>query len=122
MAIVKQLNKKTGVTYVYESHSYRDKETKQPRSKRKLLGRLDEATGEIIPTRRNAKDVTTYEKNVSGSVKSESVNSSSALLELLQEKDETIKALRSEVSSLRREREHIAIELQRLIEGLNQSL
>ena len=32
------------MTYVYESQSYRDKETKQPRSKRKLIGRLDDET------------------------------------------------------------------------------
>ena len=37
MAIIKQLNKKTGITYVYESRSYRDKETKQPRSERRLI-------------------------------------------------------------------------------------
>lgn len=49
-SIIKTLNKKTGVTYVYESESYWDKEKKQPRSKRKLIGRIDEETGEIIPT------------------------------------------------------------------------
>ena len=50
MAIIKQLNKKNGVTYVYESHSYRDPETKQPRSTRRLIGKIDEETGEIVPT------------------------------------------------------------------------
>lgn len=29
MSIVKQTNKKTGITYVYESHSYWDPEKKQ---------------------------------------------------------------------------------------------
>lgn len=37
--------------YVYESTSYWDKEKKAPRSKRKLLGRLDE-NGNIVPTGR----------------------------------------------------------------------
>lgn len=55
MAIIKQLNKKTGITYVYESRSYRDKETKQPRSERRLIGRIDDATGEIVPTRKKQK-------------------------------------------------------------------
>ena len=36
MAIVKQLDKRSGITYVYESTSYWDKEKQQPRSKRKL--------------------------------------------------------------------------------------
>ena len=49
-SIIKKLNKQTGVTYVYESESYWDKEKKQPRSKRKLIGKLDEQTGEIVPT------------------------------------------------------------------------
>ena len=49
-SIIKKLNKQTGVTYVYESESYWDKEKKQPRSKRKLIGKIDEQTGEIIPT------------------------------------------------------------------------
>ena len=50
MAMVKQLDKRSGITYVYESVSYWDKEKKQPRSKRTLIGRLDPATGEIVPT------------------------------------------------------------------------
>ena len=36
MAIVKQLDKRSGITYVYESTSYWDKEKQQPRSKRKV--------------------------------------------------------------------------------------
>lgn len=50
MSLVKNTNKKTGVTYVYESESYWDKEKKQPRNKRKLIGRIDEETGEVVPT------------------------------------------------------------------------
>ena len=49
-SIIKKLNKQTGVTYDYESESYWDKEKKQPRSKRKLIGRIDDETGEIVPT------------------------------------------------------------------------
>ena len=49
MSIVKLKDKRTGTTYVYESESYWDKEKKQPRSRRKLIGKLDEETGEIIP-------------------------------------------------------------------------
>ena len=50
MSIVNHKDKRTGVTYVYESESYWDKEKKQPRSKRTLIGKLDEVTREIIPT------------------------------------------------------------------------
>ena len=52
MAIVYQVNKKSGVTYAYESSSYWDKEKQQSRAKRKCLGKVDPITGEIIPTRK----------------------------------------------------------------------
>ena len=50
MAIIKQLDKRSGITYVYDSKSYYDKEKKCSRSKRTLIGKLDPETGEIIPT------------------------------------------------------------------------
>lgn len=50
MGIVKLYNKERDVTYVYESYSYWDKEKKQPRSKRKLIGKIDPETGDIVPT------------------------------------------------------------------------
>ena len=53
-AIVYQTNKKTGVVYAYESVSHWDKEKRQSRARRRCLGRLDPATGEIVPTRKRA--------------------------------------------------------------------
>ena len=50
MAIIHQHDKRSNLTYVYESHSYWDKEKKMTRAKRKLLGRLNPETGEIVPT------------------------------------------------------------------------
>ncbi len=46
------LNKKTGVTYVYESVSYWDKEKQQARSKQVCSGKIDSITGELISSRR----------------------------------------------------------------------
>ena len=51
-AIVYQTNKKTGITYAYESISYWDKDKQQSRAKRKCIGRVDRETQEIIPTRK----------------------------------------------------------------------
>lgn len=50
MAIIQQHDKRSGITYVYESHSYWDKEKKTSRAKRTLIGRMDPVTGEIFPT------------------------------------------------------------------------
>ncbi len=49
-AIIRQKDKRSGITYAYESVSYWDKEKQQSRSKRTLIGRVDDKTGEIIPT------------------------------------------------------------------------
>jgi len=48
--IVYQTDKRSGITYAYESVSYWDKEKKQSRAKRTLIGRVNQETGEIIPT------------------------------------------------------------------------
>ena len=50
MAIIKQFDKRSGITYVYDSKSYYDKEKKCSRAKRVLIGKLNPETGEIIPT------------------------------------------------------------------------
>lgn len=50
MAIVYQKDKRSGITYAYESKSFWDKEKKMSRAKRTLIGRVDPETGEIIPT------------------------------------------------------------------------
>ena len=42
-----------GITYIYEVISYRNEQGK-PRNKRKLIGRIDPATGEIEPTRKKS--------------------------------------------------------------------
>ena len=49
-AIIHQTDKRSGITYAYESVSYWDKEKKQSRAKRTLIGRVDKETGEIVPT------------------------------------------------------------------------
>ena len=48
--IVYQTDKRSGITYAYQSISYWDKEKKQSRARRTLIGRVDRDTGEIVPT------------------------------------------------------------------------
>lgn len=50
MAVVYQKDKRSGITYAYESISFWDKEKKQSRSKRTLLGRIIGEDKSIIPT------------------------------------------------------------------------
>lgn len=51
MAIVTQTDKRTGITYAYETQYYWDKEKQQSRAKHVCVGKVDPATKEIIPTR-----------------------------------------------------------------------
>ena len=51
MAIVTQTDKRSGITYAYDTEYYWDKDKKQSRSKRICVGKVDPVTGEIIPTK-----------------------------------------------------------------------
>ncbi len=63
MSIVHLKNKKNGVTYIYESSGYWDKEKRQARNTRTCIGKLDSDTGEIIYNKRY------LEKQQAGDVK-----------------------------------------------------
>ncbi len=62
MSIVFNHDKRSGITYAYESESYWDKEKKMPRCRRKLIGRVDPETGEIKPTDGRCKKNSPYAK------------------------------------------------------------
>nr|WP_246187714.1 hypothetical protein [Ornithinibacillus caprae] len=51
VGIIYQKNKKSGITYAYHNEPYWDKEKKQSRAKRTLIGKVDPETDDIIPTR-----------------------------------------------------------------------
>ena len=95
MAIVKVHNKARNITYVYESVSYWDKELKQPRSHRKLIGRIDPSTGDVVPTGKHTK--------VDPAISSHSDTDYRALYEqtlaVLKQKDALIAELRSRLSA-----------------------
>lgn len=61
MSIVFQKDKRSGITYAYESKAYWDKDKKQGRAKRTLIGRVN-ADGEIVPTDGRCKRNSPYQK------------------------------------------------------------
>lgn len=63
MSIVYATDKRSGITYAYESKSYWDKEKKMPRCKRTLIGRVDTKTGEIRPTDGRCRKNSPYQKH-----------------------------------------------------------
>jgi hypothetical protein len=52
MTLIDHYDKRSKLTYVYESKSYWDKTKKQPRSHRTLIGKRDPNTNQITPTNR----------------------------------------------------------------------
>ena len=91
-SIVYQIDKKTGAKYAFESVSYWDKDKKQPRSKRKYLGKVDPETGEIIPSR--GRTVHSEEKA------SEETTILPALYKEIEERDRTTKELRRDLDEV----------------------
>lgn len=88
--IVYQVDKKTGIKYAYESVSYWDKEKKQPRSKRKYLGKVDPDTGEIIPSRKEDAPIKIGEADATELIR---------LRTILAEQEKKIQKLESELRS-----------------------
>lgn len=50
MSIIKYHNKKTGTVYVYESYTFKNKDTGKMVTRRKLIGKIDKDTGQIVAT------------------------------------------------------------------------
>ena len=116
MSIVNHKDKRTGVTYVYESEAYWDKEKKQPRSRRTLIGKLDEATGEIIPTGKSGRKKTAPEEVVGITEASTPITD---LVNLLAEKDAIISSLKAENAALKKEKQEILKSLEMLCQKLS---
>ena len=119
MAQIDVYNKKRGVTYVYESVSYWDKELKQPRSKRKLIGKRD-ADGNLIPTGpRGRKKVVTEEADSKAQHSDlEYQAKCEQYLSMLRDKDNTIMELKQQLADAQREN----FTLRRIIEQTGNTL
>lgn len=104
MAIIDVYNKQRNVTYVYDSESYWDKDLKQPRSHRKLIGKRDPVTNEIIPTGKRGRKKSAYsDEKAAAPSDTESREQLEDALRLIQEKDAQILNLRQELSAVEKE-------------------
>ena len=99
MAIIKQYDKRSGITYVYDSKSYYDKEKKCSRAKRTLIGKIDPDTGEIIPT--DGRNKRAKSKPVSTSA------SESDKDKRIQELEDENRQLKLQISALKKEIDRI---------------
>lgn len=107
MAIIKQYHKDTDTTYVYESISYWDEEKKQSRSKRRVIGKLDPETGEIIPTGKRGRKPKNPESSPAGipaelpQLYEDSQARIKELSLVIDRKDHEINGLKKEIRSLK---------------------
>ena len=98
MAIIKQLDKRTGITYVYDSKSFYDKEKKCSRAKRTLIGKIDPDTGEMIPTDGRNKRAKAKSKTVSPDIDKD---------KRIQELEDENRQLKLQLSALKKEIDRI---------------
>ena len=114
MSIVKLKDKRRGTIFVYESESYWDKEKKQPRCRRKLIGKLDEETGEIVPTGKSGRKKSPQkEENSSPDLITEHIR-------IIAEKEEQIRALEAENKALLDKKQDILETLKALCQRLSE--
>ena len=123
MAIVKQYHKDTDTTYVYESESYWDPEKKQSRSRRKVIGKVDPDTGEIIPTGKRGRK----KKESDASVISSSVGDLAEISSLyaagqekIRSQAERIHSLEQELKDMQRRNERLIAQIRRADSALQQ--
>ncbi|MCD8300669.1 MAG: hypothetical protein LUC41_05805 [Clostridiales bacterium] len=112
MSLVRCKDKRTGITYVYESESYWDKEKQQPRARRKLIGKIDEATGEIVPTDGRGRK----RKKTAETDPSQAAETAADQAALLAQKDSQITRLTEENQKLREEKDSLLRELGGILE------
>ena len=104
MSRVYQYDNRVNVTYVYDVEEVYNEQTGKTQSKRKLIGKLDPETKQLVPTGKRGRPTKT--DCPSADTKKEEKRNKEELakarfLETLQKKDEAITALKSENRQLK---------------------
>ena len=104
MSRVYQYDNRVNVTYVYDVEEVYDGQTGKTRPKRKLIGKLDPETKQLVPTGKRGRPAKT--DSPSADAKKEEARNKEELakahfLETLQKKDEAISALKNENRQLK---------------------
>ena len=104
MSRVYQYDNRVDVTYVYDVEEVFDEKTGKTRQKRKLIGKLDLETKQLVPTGKRGRPAKT-DCPSADTKKEENRNreeqAKARFLETLQKKDEAIAALKSENRQLK---------------------
>lgn len=104
MSRVYQYDNRVDVTYVYDVEEVFDEKTGKTRPKRRLIGKLDPGTKQLVPTGKRGRpaktDCQSADKKKEGNRDKEE-QAKARFLETLQKKDEAIASLKSENRQLK---------------------
>ena len=100
MSIVKSYSKANNTTYVYEQNMKWNPETKRPEGTRKLIGKIDPVTGEIVPTGKRG-------RKKKEKPEAEQSSSDSELMKMNQSLQIQVDSLRKQVTDLYRENDDL---------------
>lgn len=117
MSIVKSYSKANDTTYVYEQDMKWNPQTKRPEGTRKLIGKIDPATGEIVPTGKRGRKKKEPESNVQ--TDPQLVKQNQSLQSMVDSLRKQITDLTMENSDLKKERNELERKLQRITDVLN---
>ena len=118
--IVYRTNKKNGVVYAFRSESYRDPVTKQPKSRRTYLGRVDPVTKEIIPKAEDGKrNRSKLGESLVGSQKSGTSSSKGVPADIVAQLNDIIRQRDAEIAALKQQHskdENTFIQLRKILD------
>lgn len=119
MGIVKQYQKKTDTTYVYSSDYYWDKDKKQSRSRRRLIGKIDKETGEVVPTGKQGRKKKKQSLQDENKANSDSAGAVQKLEDKVKEQKIEIISLRERINLLEKQIAELQTEKDELLKRNN---
>lgn len=114
MSIVRSYSKANDTTYVYEQNMKWNPETKRPEGTRKLIGKIDPVTGEIIPTGKRGRKRKEKPDSIEVPDDSELMKKNQSLQIQVDSLRQKVTDLYKENSDLKRERNDLNKKLQRI--------
>ena len=120
MSIVKSYSKANDTTYVYEQDMKWNPVTKRPEGTRKLIGKIDPVTGEIIPTGKKGRKKKEKTESIPVSSASDLEKKNQQLQAQVDTLREQVTSLYAENSTLKRENSLLTKKLDQIRDMVNQ--
>lgn len=120
MSIVKSYSKANDTTYVYEQDMKWNPVTKRPEGTRKLIGKIDPVTGEIVPTGKKGRKKKEAGENAPVPSDSELEKKNQKLQAQIDTLREQITSLYAENSELKKENSALSKKIEKIRDMVNQ--